>query len=416
LGALLAPRTTTLRIRADKRQRAIAHFGLASKKRCKRGRMKIDEIILREIGMRLKAPFETSFGTISGRRIALIEARCEGVSGWGELTAAEGPFYNSETTDTAWTVLCQFLAPLALGKGIKTASEVMRLLERVRGHEMAKAALETALWDVEARQKELPLWKLIGGTRPEIACGVSLGIRRDTSELLAAVEKELNDGYQRVKIKIKPGKDLAFVAAVRKQFPKTRLMADANSAYRLADTEFLQKFDAFDLMMLEQPLEWDDMYHHSKLQPLLKTPICLDECIHNPDHAEAAVNLGACRIINIKLGRVGGHAHAKQIEEFCRSRGVSVWCGGMLETGIGRAHNVAMSTLPGFALPGDVSASQRYWEEDLIEPEVEVTRNGTIRVPTAAGIGYAVRTKRIEQLTTRRETLRAASRGVPVAG
>jgi O-succinylbenzoate synthase len=378
--------------------------------------MKIDEIILREVGMRLKGPFETSFGTICGRRIALVEVRCDGVSGWGEVTAAEGPFYNSETTDIAWIVLCNFVAPLVLGKNIKTASEVMQLLEPIRGHEMAKAALETALWDVEARQKGLPLWRLLGGTRPEIACGVSLGIRHDPQELIGAVEKELKDGYQRIKIKIKPGKDLDFVSAVRKQFPKTRLMADANSAYRLADAEFLRKFDAFELMMIEQPLEWDDMYHHSKLQTLLKTPICLDECIHNPDHAEAALNMGACRIINIKLGRVGGHSHARQIEELCRSRGVPVWCGGMLETGIGRAHNIAMSTLSGFVLPGDVSASQRYWDEDLIEPEVQVTPSGTIRVPTAPGIGYTVRTKRVEQLTTRLETLRAVNSGVPVAG
>lgn len=378
--------------------------------------MKIDEIILREIDMRLKGPFETSFATISGRRIALLEVRCDGVSGWGEVTAAEGPFYNSETTDTAWTVLCNFLAPSVLGKTIATASEVMGLLEPVRGHEMAKAALETALWDVQAQQTGLPLWKLLGGTRPEIACGVSLGIRRDPQELIAAVGNELKAGYQRIKMKIKPGKDLEFVAAVRKHFPKTKLMADANSAYRLADTAFLQKFDDFDLMMIEQPLEWDDMYHHSTLQPLLKTPICLDECIHNPDHAEAAVNMGACRIINIKLGRVGGHARAKQIEEFCGSRNVPVWCGGMLETGIGRAHNIAMSTLPGFVLPGDVSASQRYWDEDVIEPEVEVTPNGTIHVPTAPGIGYTVRTKRIEQLTTRCETLRAVNPSVPVAG
>lgn len=378
--------------------------------------MKIDEIILREIEMRLKGPFETSFATISGRRVALLEVRCDGVSGWGEVTAGEGPFYNSETTDTAWGILSKFLVPLVLGKSIQTASAVMPLLAPVRGHEMAKAALETALWDIEAQQKELPVWKLLGGTRPEIACGVSLGIRRDPRELIAAVEKELNDGYQRIKMKIRPGKDLEFVAAVREHFPKTKLMADANSAYRLADAEFLQQFDAFDLMMIEQPLEWDDMYHHSQLQPLLKTPICLDECIHNPDHAEAAINLGACRIINIKLGRVGGHSHAKRIEEFCRSRGVPVWCGGMLETGIGRAHNIAASTLPGFVLPGDVSASQRYWSEDVIEPEVEVTSAGTIRVPTAPGIGYAVRKKRIEQLTTRQETLRAVSRSVPVAG
>ena len=378
--------------------------------------MKIDEIILREIEMRLKGPFETSFGTISARRVALLEVRCDGVSGWGEVTAAEGPFYNSETTDSAWAVLCKFVAPLVLGKSIESASEVMPLLEPVRGHEMAKAALETALWDAEAQQKELPLWRFLGGTRPEIDCGVSLGIRGDPQELIAAVEKELKSGYQRVKVKIKPGKDLDFVSAVRKHFPKTRLMADANSAYRLADLDLLQTLDAFDLMMIEQPLEWDDMYHHSKLQPLLKTPICLDECIHNPDHAEAALNMGACRIINIKLGRVGGHAHAKRIEQFCRSRGTPVWCGGMLETGIGRAHNIAMSTLPGFVLPGDVSASQRYWDEDLIDPEVEVTPKGTIHVPKAPGIGYVVRRKRIEQLTTHQETLRAANRSIYVAG
>ena len=376
----------------------------------------IENIELRTVRLPLNEPFETSFGTICGRRIALVEVRCDGVSGWGEVTAAEGPFYNSETTDIAWIVLCNFVAPLVLGKNIKTASEVMQLLEPIRGHEMAKAALETALWDVEARQKGLPLWRLLGGTRPEIACGVSLGIRHDPQELIGAVEKELKDGYQRIKIKIKPGKDLDFVSAVRKQFPKTRLMADANSAYRLADAEFLRKFDAFELMMIEQPLEWDDMYHHSKLQTLLKTPICLDECIHNPDHAEAALNMGACRIINIKLGRVGGHSHARQIEELCRSRGVPVWCGGMLETGIGRAHNIAMSTLSGFVLPGDVSASQRYWDEDLIEPEVQVTPSGTIRVPTAPGIGYTVRTKRVEQLTTQLETLRAVNSRVPVAG
>lgn len=378
--------------------------------------MKIDEIILREIEMRLKGPFETSFATISGRRVALLEVRCDGVSGWGEVTAAEGPFYNSETTDTAWAILSKFVAPLVLGKTIQTASDVLPLLAPVRGHEMAKAALETALWDAEAKQKGLPLWKSLGGTRPEIACGVSLGIRTNPQELIAAAEKELNAGYQRIKIKIKPGKDIEFVAAVRKHFPKTKLMADANSAYRLADAEFLKRFDAFDLMMIEQPLEWDDLYHHSKLQPLLKTPICLDECIHNPDQAEAAINLGACRIINIKLGRVGGHTHAKQIEEFCRLRSVPVWCGGMLETGVGRAHNIAMSTLPGFVLPGDVSASQRYWDEDVIEPEVEVTSAGTICVPTPPGIGYAVRKKRIEQLAARQETLRAVSPSVPVAG
>jgi len=377
--------------------------------------MNIEELTIREISIRLTNPFETSFGTTWDRRILLVEARCDGVTGWGEVTAGEGPFYNSETTDTAWAIFRKFVAPLVLGKSIATAADVLDLLEPIRGHEMTKAALENALWDIEAQQKGIALSKLLGGTRTEIASGVSLGIRQDPAQLLAVIEKELADGYQRVKVKIKPGKDLAFIEAARKRFPDLKLMVDANSAYRLEDAAFLKKFDAFNLMMIEQPLQWDDMYNHSRLQPMLQTPICLDECIHNPAQAEAAVNMGACRIINIKLGRVGGHAEAKRIESFCRSKSIPVWCGGMLETGIGRAHNIAMSTLPGFVLPGDVSASRRYWAEDIIEPEVQVTSQGTIRVPTAPGIGYQVRRKRIDQLTTRQETLREDTVTVAVA-
>ena len=377
--------------------------------------MKIEELTLREIRMRMLNPFETSFGTTWDRRIVLVEARCDGVTGWGEVTAGEGPFYNSETTDTAWIIFRKFVAPLTLGKSVSHASDVMELLEPIRGHEMAKAALENALWDIEAKQKGVALSKLLGGTRTEVASGVSLGIRRDPQQLLEVIEEELAGGYQRIKVKIKPGKDLAFIEAARKRFPDLKLMADANSAYRLEDAELLKKFDAFHLMMIEQPLQWDDMYNHSKLQPMLKTPICLDECVHNPAQAEAAVNMGACRILNIKLGRVGGHAEAQKIEAFCRGKSIPVWCGGMLESGIGRAHNIAMSTLPGFILPGDVSASRRYWDEDVIEPEVEVSAQGTIRVPTAPGIGYEVRRKRIEQLTTRKETLREDTVSVAVA-
>jgi len=377
--------------------------------------MKIEELNIREISIRLTNPFETSFGTTWERRILLVEARCDGITGWGEVTAGEGPFYNSETTDTAWAIFRKFVAPLVLGRSISTAADVLDLLEPIRGHEMTKAALENALWDVEAQQKGVALSKLLGGTRTEIASGVSLGIRQDPAQLIAVIEKELADGYQRVKVKIKPGKDLVFIEAARKRFPDLKLMADANSAYRLEDAAFLKKFDVFNLMMIEQPLQWDDMYNHSRLQPMLQTPICLDECIHNPAQAEAAVNMGACRIINIKLGRVGGHAEARRIQAFCRSKSVPVWCGGMLETGIGRAHNIAMSTLPGFVLPGDVSASRRYWAEDIIEPEVEVTSQGTIRVPTAPGIGYEVRRKRIDQLTRRQETLREDTVTVAVA-
>jgi o-succinylbenzoate synthase len=369
--------------------------------------MKIESITLREIQRRLKSPFETSFGISLDRRIVLVEVIADGVSGWGEVTAGETPGYNPETTETAWHVLSDFIAPAAIGKEVASAAEFPALVEHIRGHEMAKSGLENALWDAEAQSKGVPLSKLLGGTLPEIACGVSLGIRETPQSLVKRVEEELRSGYQRIKLKIKPEKDLDYVAAVRKEFPEIRLSVDANSAYRLEDAAHLRKLDQFNLLMMEQPLNWDDIYAHSQLQAQIKTAICLDECIHNMRHALTAIELKACRIINIKLGRVGGHTEAREVQEVCRSRGIPVWCGGMLETGIGRAHNIAMSTLPGFTLPGDVSASKRYWEEDIIEPEVEVTSQGTIRVPTTAGLGYTVRRDRIERITVRRSTWNA---------
>jgi O-succinylbenzoate synthase len=270
---------------------------------------------------------------------------------------------------------------------------------------MAKAALETALWDAEARQKNLPLAKLLGGTRDEIPCGVSIGIQPATAALIAKVEEALSAGYQRIKIKIKPGQDIAPVRALRERFPGIRLMADANSAYRLEDTPLLKQLDAFYLIMIEQPLGWDDIFAHAQLQRQIETPICLDECIHDVEHARAAIEVQACKIINIKLGRVGGHTSARRIHDLCQKDSIPVWCGGMLESGIGRAHNIAMSSLSNFSLPGDVSASRRYWAEDIIDPEVEVTPQGTIRVPAAPGIGYQPRLDRIESLTERREVL-----------
>jgi o-succinylbenzoate synthase len=378
--------------------------------------LKIEALTIREMQIRLKAPFETSFGTTWDRRILLVEACSDGISGWGEVTAGEGPFYNPETTDTAWLIFGDFLAPLVLGKEIDDPSETGELLDSVRGHEMAKAALENALWDLEAQRRRVPLAQLLGGTAREIPCGVSLGIQSQPEALFPLIEKELASGYQRIKIKIKPGKDLQFITAVRKRFPAVKLMVDANSAYRLDEAAHLQEFDAFDLMMIEQPLAWDDIFEHARLQAQLRTAICLDESIHNAHHAQAALELKACRIINIKLGRVGGHSEGRRVEELCRQRSIPVWCGGMLETGIGRAHNIAMSSLPGFVLPGDVSASQRYWEEDIIDPEVEVTRQGTIQVPTKAGLGYAVRAKRVEELTVRRKVFRAKPAPVPVGG
>ncbi|HYL65411.1 MAG TPA: o-succinylbenzoate synthase [Candidatus Methylomirabilis sp.] len=366
--------------------------------------MKIESITLREIQMDLKAPFETSFGVSERRRIVLVEAVADGASGWGEVTAGEKPGYNAETTDTAWHVISDFIAPAIIGRTISAAGEFPKMIASIRGHEMAKSGVENALWDAEAQLKGVPLAKLVGGALEEIASGVSLGIREDPSSLVRKVEEELRSGYQRIKLKIKPGKDLEYVAAVRREFPDILLSVDANSAYRLEDASHLAKLDVFRLLMMEQPLNWDDIYAHSKLQSQIQTSICLDECISNSRHALAAIELKACRIINVKLGRVGGHSEARRVEEVCRTRSIPVWCGGMLETGIGRAHNVAMSTLPGFTLPGDVSASQRYWDEDVIEPEVEVTSKGTIVVPKAPGIGYAVKRGRIEKLTVRRNT------------
>lgn len=371
--------------------------------------MNIELITLREVGMRLKSPFETSFGITQDRRIVLVEVIADGVTGWGEVTTGETPSYNSETTETAWHVISDFIAPLIVGKSLSSAGEVALLLAGIRGHQMAKAGVENALWDIEAQQKELPLSALLGGTRTEIACGVSLGIRENPMALVKRVEQELGSGYQRIKLKIKPGKDLEYVAAVRSQFPGILLSVDANSAYRLEDIDHLRKFDQFQLLMMEQPLEWDDIHSHARLQAQIKTPICLDECINNAGHARAAIELGACKIINIKLGRVGGHSGARQVHDVCRKHSLPVWCGGMLESGIGRAHNIAMSTLPGFSLPGDVSASSRYWDEDLIEPQIEVTSAGTIRVPRSAGLGYAVKRDLVDRLSVRSRNWKAVA-------
>jgi o-succinylbenzoate synthase len=366
--------------------------------------MRICEITLRELRMKLVAPFETSFGRTDARRILLVEANLDGVSGWGECVAGEAPRYSPETTDTAWHILRDHLWDLLKGKDF-AAADVWALLDPVRGHNMAKAALEAAVWDAEAKQKGVPLAKLIGGTRGEIACGVSVGIKDSLDELAAAVKTELAAGYQRIKIKIKPGKDFEPVQRLRQEFPRIKLMVDANSAYRLEDLPLLKQLEAFYLMMIEQPLGWDDIYGHVQVQKQLQTPICLDECIHTLEQARAAIALGACKIINIKLGRVGGYTVARRIHDVCQQNGIPVWCGGMLESGIGRAHNIALSTLPNFTLPGDVSASRRYWEEDIIDPEVVVSPQGTIRVPDGVGIGYEPRLDRIEKLTVRKERL-----------
>jgi o-succinylbenzoate synthase len=367
--------------------------------------MRIPEITLREIRMKLVTPFETSVDRTTARRIVLVEANVDGVTGWGECTAGEKPFYSPETTDTAWHILRDHLWPLVNEKEFASAAAVWEMLALVRGHNMAKAALEAAIWDAEAKQKGVPLSKLIGGTRAEIASGVSIGIKDSLDELVSTVKKELASGYQRIKIKIKPGKDLELVRRLRQDFPRIKLMVDANSAYTLQDWPHLKQLEGFYLMMIEQPLGWDDLYSHVALQKKLDTPICLDECIHTEEQARAAIELGACKIINIKLGRVGGYTVARRIHDLCQQHSIPVWCGGMLESGIGRAHNIALSTLSNFTLPGDVTASKRYWEEDIIEPEVTVSPQGTIAVPLGRGIGFEPRLERIEKLTVRKERL-----------
>ena len=367
--------------------------------------MLIREITLREISMKLVAPFETSMDRTEVRRIILVEANVDGVTGWGECVAGESPFYGPEYTATAWLVLRDFLWPLMKGKRFAAASEVWSLLASVRGHNMAKAALEAAIWDAEPKQEGIPLEKLLGGTREEIASGVSIGIKESLDDLVAAVKKELAAGYQRIKIKIKPGKDLEPVRRLRQEFPRIKLMVDANSAYTLEDWPLLKQLEGFYLMMIEQPLGWDDLYSHVELQKKLDTPICLDECIHTEEQARAAIELGACKIINIKLGRVGGFTVARRIHDLCQRHGVPVWCGGMLESGIGRAHNIALSTLANFTLPGDVTASKRYWAEDIIAPEVTISPQGTINVPAGPGIGFEPRLDLIEKLTVRKERL-----------
>jgi o-succinylbenzoate synthase len=367
--------------------------------------MRIKEITLRELRMRLVTPFEISVGRTEIRRIVLVEAAVDGISGWGECVAGETPFYSPETTDTAWHILRDYLWPLVRAKEFQSAAEIWPLMELVRGNCMAKGALEAAVWDAEAKQKNTPLWKLIGGTREEITCGVSIGIKESLEELVETVRKELAAGYQRIKIKIKPGKDLEPVKRLRQDFPRSKLMVDANSAYRLEDWPLLKQLESFYLMMIEQPLSWNDIYSHRELQRMLETPICLDESIDSEQQAEAAIAIGACKIINIKLGRVGGYTVARRIHNHCQQHGVPVWCGGMLESGIGRAHNIALSTLPNFTLPGDVTASKRYWEEDIIEPEVTVSSQGTIHVPRGPGIGYEPQRDRIEKFAVRTERL-----------
>lgn len=367
--------------------------------------MKIDQIILREVRMPLVTAFETSFEKTSERRILLVEANSGGVAGWGEATSPETPFYNEETTETAWHIICDYVAPMLLGREIECAASIHGLLEPIRGHHMAKGGVEAAAWELEARSCNRPLWQHISGVRAEIPCGVSIGIKKSVEELLDTIQRELEAGYQRIKLKIKPGWDVEVLARVRARFPAIKLSVDANCAYTPADTAHLKRLDDYYLMMIEQPLGYDDLYAHARLQEQLETPVCLDECVRNARLAEAAIALRAGRIINIKLGRVGGFGEARRIHDIAQANKIPAWCGGMLESGVGRAHNIALSTLPNFVLPGDVSASKRYWQRDIISPPVEVTPRGTIVVPRGPGLGYDIDFDYIDSLTVRKKEI-----------
>jgi O-succinylbenzoate synthase len=366
--------------------------------------LKIDRIILRQIRLPLVHFFETSFGRTYERHMVLVEVVSDGVSGWGEVTAGENPFYNEEWTESAWLIVRDYAAPRVVGQTLGSADDVAPLTAHIRGHNMARGGLEVAVWDLQARLHNQPLYREIGGgARKEISCGVSIGIQNSVADLLKKIETEVAAGYQRIKIKIKPGWDVDVIREVRREFPSIRLMADANSAYTLADAAHLKKLDEFYLMMIEQPLAHDEIIDHAKLQAQLETPICLDECLRSAHHAEQAIRLNACRIINIKLGRVGGFREAKRLHDVAEKHDVPVWCGGMLESGIGRAHNIALSTLPNFVLPGDVSASRRYWSRDVIDPWVEVTPRGTIEVRDEPGFGYPLDLDFIDSITVRKQ-------------
>jgi o-succinylbenzoate synthase len=362
--------------------------------------MKIEAITLREIKIPLVNFFETSFGRIYSRRVMLATVHCEGVDGWAECVASEDPYYSSEWTDSAWGTIKSYLAPAVIGKNVDRGGDAAKLMARISGHRMSKAVIENALWDAEAQTAKQPLSKLLGGTRSEIACGVSIGIQDSIDQLMGKIETELAAGYQRIKLKVRHGWDLEVLEKVRSRWPGILLSCDANAAYTMDDIDHLKKFDRFNLLMFEQPLWNDDIYSHSLLQKQLKTSICLDESIRNARDAEAAIKLGACRIINIKVGRVGGFTEAIKIHDVCQGNKIPVWCGGMLESGIGRIQNVALSSLPNFSLPGDVSASKRYWKEDIVEPPVEVSAQGKIPVDKQ----YRVRTDLIEKITDRKET------------
>ncbi len=364
--------------------------------------MKIEKVELRQTKMELVSPFETSLGVELFEEHIIVRIDGDGVTGWGECVVEPSPSYSYETLQTAWHILNDFLIPSIIGKDFPTIEAALIPYRWIRGHRMAKAGVEAALSDAFAKSNKISLSKFLGGTRTSIPVGVSVGLQSSTAELLKVIDSYLQDGYKRIKIKIAPGRDLNLVKAVRKEFPNIQFQVDANSAYTLNDIKMLQLLDNYNLQLIEQPLGYDDIYDHSILQRVINTPICLDESINTLSDARAANELGSCKIINIKPGRVGGYTESKRIHDYCELKNIPVWHGGMDESGIGRAGNIALASLPNFSLPGDISGSKRYYKKDIIEPEFVINSNGTMDVPTKPGIGVEVNLKMLEKVTVKK--------------
>jgi O-succinylbenzoate synthase len=361
--------------------------------------MKIEKVVVRRLEMELRFPFETSFGTQTGRELLIVEVYGEGLIGYGECVAGKDPYYSEETVSTASHMLEDYLIPIVFNNEITHPYDIYNSFRRIRGNNMAKASIENALWDLHAKIENRPLAEVVGGEKDKISVGVSIGIQPTPEELIQKVEESIKQGYNKIKIKIKPGKDIEYLRSVREKFPDTPIMADANSAYTLNDINLFIEMDDLNLMMIEQPLAHDDIIDHATLQKAIKTPICLDESIHSTEDARNAIELGSCKIINIKIGRIGGITEAIKIHDLCQEHNIPVWCGGMLESGIGRAHNVAITTLENFIIPGDTAPSARYWTEDIIEPEVTMDSNGYIEAPKGPGIGFTINKKTLDKYT-----------------
>lgn len=370
-------------------------------------RLRVETIRLRELRIPLVAPFETSGWKEEEKTCIIIQMQHGDVSGFGECAVSPGPWYGPETITSAWHVMREYFVPTVLGKEFSTQRELVGSLSFVRGNNMAKASFDMAFCDLAAKREHTSLSKFLGGTKTKIESGVSVGIQKDIEKLVTVIDDYLNQGYRRIKIKIKPGKDTTMVSTIRKRFPDKMLMVDANGAYMASDATALFKLDPYNLMMIEQPFAWDDLVDHANLQRALKTPICLDESISSINDLKTALALKSCRILNLKPARVGGLAASKEIHEMCQAHSMPIWCGGLLETGIGRAHNIAIASLPGFTLPNDISASGRYFTEDIVNPEFHLNPDGTITVPTGTGLGVDIRTDLLEKFTVNQKMFTA---------